>query len=446
MNCKFCDYDNNEDARFCSGCGRLISLSSSLPGMANSHLSRYLDMPGLKAASDAKNSPALPPVRHDSSVNKLTPNADISVDIPADYNDEQLSDDNEYSDDEPYNNDPYDDEYDDEYYDEFDDDPYEGERDIKSRRVFTGLSVLIWLVAAAVIFASSYFINSVVLSHFGSWQGLADILTGKQEQIVATAAIESYGSGYESGHKLIVTANEGDKLLVLETNQTGSISDSTFEIDIYDSFWIPDDVLTDNPEIQVTLNIRVMPLSGEAYDISAPSFTVSIPKTPLKIINPALEASTTMAYSIEILSKPGARVNVGGYDVTYLMDEEGRIRHSHSFKQTGANKLTITASQLKHRKAEITLDVNVPMNPTPLLLDTRIPQRTSLDTVVISGISLPGAVITSDAAQEPEIIAEEGSGAFSFTARLKDGENTIEITAELKDMAINTQKVTVIKE
>ena len=166
--------------------------------------------------------------------------------------------------------------------------------------------------------------------------------------------------------------------------------------------------------------------------VTVDPYTIDIPLSPLKLIEPKEQGAETSSNRVTIKVKvtPGSRVIIGSNNATDRVNADGMVSSTVALEAKGMNFIKITVETKKHRRNAYELQVNRPVLAVPIVLSDDMEDSTSDPTIEVSGSTAPGADVTTDATLSGGMNLDKSTGVFSFRAKLRLwGWNAISLTA-----------------
>lgn len=288
------------------------------------------------------------------------------------------------------------------------------------RLILSTLAILIVFVGVGYGVFQLYQLISGSLSDLTSKQGTA----ADQEPLVEKVMIDG-----DSWHRITFYGKDGDMVLVSDPKRSLPIQNSKAELLLNDQGYITNE---SEDKVAVSLEATIISEDNTERKITIAPYYIEVPQAPLKIILPQEQSATTdedkMIVKIKVL--PGShRVLIGDKNVTDNINSEGFVSASVDVEPIGINEILIMVETAKHRKNNYILEINRPVMDVPIELASTTSDSTSDSTVQISGSTVSGATITTDAELSGSV-AIDSNGVFRFKVKLKRwGWNAISITA-----------------
>ncbi|MGN1070724.1 MAG: hypothetical protein ACI4P5_09915, partial [Candidatus Fimadaptatus sp.] len=172
-------------------------------------------------------------------------------------------------------------------------------------------------------------------------------------------------------------------------------------------------------------------LNGEVSVLETIQYDVSVPASPLEIVQPAdgYEEVLISLYTVQMRVTPGSRVTVNGNDMSDFVDKRGYLSVNQTIEPIGENVINVSVLTPSHKETRAQVTIYRPVFDIPLELDINTIDTTSTSSVSLSGTFEPGATLTIS----PEAVnatIDSAAGTFRFDMNLTlIGDNTITITA-----------------
>lgn len=289
-------------------------------------------------------------------------------------------------------------------------------------------------ILIAMLFGIGYggirLVQSVVRA-YRSWQEERLAASLPPEPLVERALLD--GSVW---HKITFYGEDGERVLIEDPRESKAIRDGVAEFFLNDEYFVSRSRLEDGDVITVSLKATLFSKTGEETAITVPSYTIDIPDSPLKIILPEQQNYETNENRVPLKIKvtPGSRVLIGDNNVSDLVDAEGYLTTTAEVQPVGVNTIRITVETEGHRPAVYDLKVNRPELAVRFELDSNPPASTKDSSIVFSGVTEPGATITTEAKISGGSTDVNAEGRFEFTVRFtRYGENLIDLSIKSAD-------------
>ena len=238
-------------------------------------------------------------------------------------------------------------------------------------------------------------------------------------------------------HKITFYGEDGERVMLTDPQESKAILNGTAEFFIEDSYFLSQ---KDEDERQITVSLKAVlyATDGTQTDLSVDEYTITLPDSPLKVISPAQQDTTTNENRIPIKLKttPGSRVLINGDNVSDYLDTSGYLSLSVKLDPIGTNNIDIVIETPGHYQTQYTLRVNRPEIPITFTLDTEPPANTYDDSLQFTGQIEPGTSIETDAklSGDADSITVGADGSFDFTVAFsRYGENLITLNLSTPD-------------
>ncbi len=296
-------------------------------------------------------------------------------------------------------------------------------------RRFLPLLALLLLAAAALSGGYFFLFKPLVLDE-------KVVPEDKQVQISASLLDEN------AAHTVSIPAGEGTQIYVKELRKSYLVTGGYASFQVPDHIWydhlVEDPNRTDSwlPEtMDVTLTPFVRAETGEQVPLPPVHYTISIPQSPLTLLNPDVTyVDTSMPlYNIRFKVMTNSQVFINNEDFSsYVNTQDGLISYNAPIQPIGDNKITITVRSQYYRMNSITLTIHRAVQDIPLDLAATTGDESSRDRMPIYGTTRAGATLTVLTPHEKLNTDELATrGAFNFNAIFdRYGENIIRIQAD----------------
>ena len=234
------------------------------------------------------------------------------------------------------------------------------------------------------------------------------------------------------GHAVTFYGDDGDQIFLPEMNRSLTVSGGVARMEIDDSDWFGLTV-TDVDYADVTLSPLLITEKGEKTELPQLNFQIDVPESPLNVSSPASSRITvvTSVYPLILHVVPGSTVFVNGEDVTDSIDRSGLLSTNLSIQPIGDNVVTLIVRTPRHKENRTELVIYRQHFDIELELDPNVSDRSSNNTMAVTGTAEPGSMITVDTDYVPEsLLVDMETGRFSFIARFSAfGDNTVRFHA-----------------
>ena len=234
------------------------------------------------------------------------------------------------------------------------------------------------------------------------------------------------------GHAVTFYGDDGDQIFLPEMNRSLTVSGGVARMEIDDSDWFGLNV-TDVDYADVTLSPLLITEKGEKTELPQLNFQIDVPESPLNVSSPASSRITvvTSVYPLILHVVPGSTVFVNGEDVTDSIDRSGLLSTNLSIQPIGDNVVTLIVRTPRHKENRTELVIYRQHFDIELELDPNVSDRSSNNTMAVTGTAEPGSMITVDTDYVPEsLLVDMETGRFSFIARFSAfGDNTVRFHA-----------------
>ena len=234
------------------------------------------------------------------------------------------------------------------------------------------------------------------------------------------------------GHAVTFYGDDGDQIFLPEMNRSLTVSGGVARMEIDDSDWFGLNV-TDVDYADITLSPMLITEKGEKTELPQLNFQIQVPESPLSVSSPASERITvvTSVYPLVLNVVPGSTVFVNGEDVTDSIDRSGLLSTNLSIRPIGDNVITLIVRTPRHKENRTELVIFRQHFDIELELDPNVSDRSSNNTMAVTGTAEPGSMITVDTDYVPEsLLVDMQTGRFSFIARFSTfGDNMVRFHA-----------------
>ncbi len=264
-------------------------------------------------------------------------------------------------------------------------------------------------------------------------------------------------------HKLTIYGRENATIYLREMQSSYVIADGKVEITIPDYMWYDTESSTYATPVDAdTMDVTITPFirysqEGDQYQLAPIEFTVDVPLSPIRLLNPPTAHANVgvSIFEIRINVELGSTVIIDGTNVsTLIRGETGNVSKNVQVLPVGDNKISISVKSkyCRENKMEVTL-FRAPQE-IPLELDATVlvewnyepiseekyaaatdEERAAMNIPTIGGTTLPGASISVDFPHR-DLQQNLETGDFSFVPLFsKLGNNDIPIRATVPGKA-----------
>ncbi|MDI9520020.1 MAG: hypothetical protein QM308_02545 [Bacillota bacterium] len=238
-----------------------------------------------------------------------------------------------------------------------------------------------------------------------------------------------------AAHTISIPAPEGAQIYIKELRKSYIVTGGYATFQVADYFWyeLIEPLTQETMDVELTPYIRTS--SGEQKQMDTVRYTISIPLSPITMINPdmnRLEVSTPV-YNVRFHVMQNSKVYINGEDFSsFVNTQNGFISYNAAVQPVGDNVITIKVRSQYYRENSVTLVIYRAIQDIPLDLASTLDDESSSDTMTISATTRAGATITVKSPHtELDTSLLNSTGVFSFKAIFsKIGINTVEIHAE----------------
>lgn len=293
----------------------------------------------------------------------------------------------------------------------------------KHRWLISFLSMLLaFLLAVAAI--------TLIYNFVRGYQLKRDYTRGARTPQVAAITM----ADQRPGHSILFYGDDGDSLFIPELNTTYRFADGIARIAIADGVWFDENTIEEVDTAVVTLSPILMKKGCETVELPQVTLEIAPPKSPLTISEPK-EASTTVYSKVMPLTfnvVPGSTVLINGADASNEVDRFGDITYYVDVLPIGDNNYSILVKTPDHQETRADVIYHREQLAIDIALNDSIPERTTSNTLKITGTTLPDANIVVDSKHvDGSLIMNHETGEFSFISTFNlVGKNTIRFHAE----------------
>ncbi len=234
------------------------------------------------------------------------------------------------------------------------------------------------------------------------------------------------------GHAVVFYGMDGDTVFLPELNRSVSICGGVARMEIADSEWFGADV-SEYEYADITFAPILVRENGSRVQLPEINYTVDAPDAPIEVISPARERPNvvTSVYPLEVKVVPNSEVFINSEDLTDRVDRGGNLSINVSVKPIGDNTYTMIVRTPHHRETRRDIVIYRQAYDIEIELDNAVSEKSSSDTMVISGTTEPGAMIEVDTDYlENSLEVDMTTGKFSFIVEFKQlGNNTVRFHA-----------------
>ncbi|HIU34195.1 MAG TPA: zinc ribbon domain-containing protein [Candidatus Pullichristensenella excrementigallinarum] len=236
-------------------------------------------------------------------------------------------------------------------------------------------------------------------------------------------------------HTINFFGDDGGQVYIPELGYSTYISGRVGRVEIPDNTWFSGD-LTDVESAVVSLTPVIIEENGDRIQLPAMEMVVDPPQSPITVISPAEEdlSVSTSIYPLEIQVVPGSTVLINGEDATEFVDRAGLLSKNVNVYPVGDNVYTILVRTPNHKETRVEVVIYRAQLDIEIELDTSVSNESSSSTMLITGKTEPGAMITVDTEHLPEsVYIDMETGKFSFMAKFATiGENIVRFHASME--------------
>lgn len=234
------------------------------------------------------------------------------------------------------------------------------------------------------------------------------------------------------GHAVVFYGKDGDMVFLPELNRSVSICGGVARMEIADSEWFGADV-NEYEYADITFAPILVRENGARIQLPEINYTVDAPSAPIVVTSPDRERPNvvTSVYPLEVKVVPFSEVFINGEDLTDRVDRGGNLNVNVSVRPIGDNTYTLIVRTPHHKESRKDVVIFRQAYDIEIELDSAVSEKSSSDTMVISGTTEPGAMIEVDTDYlENSLEVDMTTGKFSFIVEFKQlGNNTVRFRA-----------------
>ena len=234
------------------------------------------------------------------------------------------------------------------------------------------------------------------------------------------------------GHAVVFYGEDGDMVFLPELNRSVSICGGVARMEIADSEWFGTDV-SEYEYADITFAPILVRENGARIQLPEVNYTVDAPEAPIEVTSPSKDRPNvvTSAYPLELKVVPNSEVFINGEDLTPQVDRGGNLSVKVSVRPIGDNTYTVIVRTPHHKETRKDIVIYRQAYDIEIELDNAVSEKSSSDTMVISGTCEPGAMIEVDSDYlEKSLEVDMTTGKFSFIVEFKSlGNNTVRFRA-----------------
>ena len=300
---------------------------------------------------------------------------------------------------------------------------FRGERRERTPWQKAGIAAL-WIVFAAVLIGGIFRVTTWIRGY-----QLNRLYTrGEYTPTLSTLKLDDL----RVGHALTFYGHDGDQIFLPEMDRSLTVSGGVARMEIDDSEWFGLNV-TDVDYADITLSPMLITEKGEKTELPQLNFQIQVPESPLNVSSPASPRVTvvTSVYPLELHVVPGSTVFVNGEDVTDSIDRSGLLSTNLSIQPIGDNLVTLIVRTPRHKENRTELVIFRQHFDIEMELDPSVKDRSSNNTMAVTGTAEPGSVISVDTDYVPQsLLMDMETGKFSFIAKFSAfGDNIVRFRA-----------------
>ena len=203
------------------------------------------------------------------------------------------------------------------------------------RKLFTVLTVLIWVVLTAAFFFGFMFLDNYVTDSYGSYSNMVDKLTNGRiildpvvsyQNNAAVSVSQTRTEDGQSAHLFLIDAPGGKTVTLIPLGETFALTDGAAELLIADSLLFSSlDVHTEKTEYTTDVVSFEVQTDKSPYSFAADALTLALEKTHYVRSQPAQSFLSTAddTIDISITVAPQTSVSVNGTDYSNDVGTDG---------------------------------------------------------------------------------------------------------------------------
>ncbi len=283
------------------------------------------------------------------------------------------------------------------------------------------------LIILAVLTAVGYFVYNRVAG---------SIEAPLQERVVITASMMDD----MAAHTILIPGEEGQRIWIREMKQDYEVIGGYATVQISDSNWYSKEEGETKEKVDVTLNPYLRTKAGEQKKMGEIHYTVDVPLAPLILITPDdyYAETNSETYTIKFKVDRNSTVYINGENYTSFVNsqEDGLVSFNATIRANGINEFNIVTNCQYYRQNEVLLQIYRAPVSIEVHLDTTMSDRSSKQTMAISGTTLAGSnLIVLSPYQNLNLSKMASVGEFSFDAVFETiGNNDIQIQVSYPGM------------
>ncbi len=299
----------------------------------------------------------------------------------------------------------------------------------------------------------------LIARHFVLSQGMQM----REDNETSIEVVETTSEDGHPAHTITIYGRENATVYLREMQTSYVIADGKVSITVPDYMWYDTEsstfatpVETDTMDVTITPYIRYSQ-EGDQYQLEPIEYTVDVPLSPIRLINPATAYAEVgvSIFEVRINVELGSTVVIDGTNVsTLIRAETGNVSKNVQVLPVGDNTISISVKSKYCRENKMEVTLHRPAQEIPLELDATVivewnyepiteekynaatdEEKQKMNIPTISGTTLPGADITVEFPHW-NLQLDKTTGKFSFTPLFSTlGDNDVVIRASYEGMA-----------
>lgn len=299
------------------------------------------------------------------------------------------------------------------------------------RRKVRGPLLIAYALVGILILAVG-FVGYLIISSMANPDGL---------QRSEVTSVGEYGivpfttEGGLAAHRISVPSEEGSLIYIGELGKSYVVVNGFATFEIEDHFFYDSIEHLEAESMNVVLTPSLV-RSGEQTRLEEIRYTISIPDSPIELIQPEARefVVNSSIYTIKLMVKPGSHVTINGRDASDMVSDTGLMTYNPSVQAIGNNIFSIAVKAPYCRENSLTIVLYRERMEIPLEIDGATITQTDEDTLNIYLTTDPLATITVDTPHESiDTSTLLETGRVSVKAKFtKVGNNTVIIRASME--------------
>lgn len=295
-----------------------------------------------------------------------------------------------------------------------------------------GLKTLVTVCLSVVMAALIFFVGYVVYDQIFNDTKSTQVTPGPKNKLDFSYDVEATELNGEPARRIFIFTAYGEQVKIL--GQVLPVVNGKAEIVIRDTeLFAMETSSSGQQEVDIALSIFVF---ADGYDSLEGKVELNIPTpyAPLRVIQPVNNEALvdSSKYNLVLEVTPGSTVIVDDNDYSHLVDGKGQVTIQLSVPGEPENRYSIKVSTKGYADNLQEVVLKRTQMEFPLAIDQSIPIKTTEEWVEITGITDPGAVLSSNLEFQSQPVIDPETGKFSvFVKAPRYGHIPFVLTASL---------------